>query len=280
MDKKSDYVENFKAEINLRGYSKNTLKNYTYTIEKFLDFINKDPKEIEESDIKRYLIHIQQGNNATNRTIHRHLNAIKTFFKINKSRVAEEIKLPKTSKRLPKFLTIEDIERLLGSIKNKRDKAIIQILYACGIRISELVNLNREDIEGNNINILNGKGAKDRVVYIDEGTLQKTKTYLKTRKDDNPALFTNNKKERLTQRSIQRLVKQYAIDAGIKKEVTPHKLRHSFATHLLQNDADIMVIKELLGHSNLSTTQIYMHVTSKRKESVYNKAHPLASKNK
>lgn len=273
-----DYLENFKREIKLRGYSDNTLENYIYTIENFLKFIQKHPKEISETDIKNYLVYLQQGKNATNSTIHRHLNAIKSFFRINNNTVADNIKLPKIAKKLPGFLSIEETQKLLTSIENIRDRTIIQLLYACGMRVSELVNLNKENIEGNNIKIIQGKGSKDRIIYADEGTLKKIKNYLKTRNDSNPALFINQKKERLTQRSIQRIVKHYSEKCGITKTVTPHTLRHSFATHLLQNDADIMIIKELLGHSNLATTQIYMHVTDKRKENVYKNAHPLSSK--
>lgn len=275
---KTDYFENFRTEINIRGYSKNTLKNYIYTINSFFSFTNKTPAEITETDIKNYLIHLKQGKNAENTTIHRHLNAIKNFFKTNKNNVADNIKLPKTSKKLPRFLTIEETQKLLSSTENPRNRAIIQLLYACGIRVSELINLDKGNIENSNIKIIDGKGAKDRVVYIDEGTRKRINTYLKTRTDNNEALFINTKKERLTQRSVQRIVKHHAEKSRIKKDVTPHTLRHSFATHLLQNDADIMIIKELLGHANLSTTQIYIHVTDKRKESIYKKAHPLSSK--
>lgn len=278
LTQKPDYFENFKTEIKLRGYSSNTLENYVYTIDNFLKFTKKTPQDITEIDIKNYLVYLQQGKNATNTTIHRHLNAIKSFFRINNNTTADNIKLPKIAKKLPEFLSIEETQKLLTSIGNTRDRTIIQLLYACGMRVSELVNVNKENIEGNNIKIISGKGSKDRIVYADEGTLKKIKNYLRTRNDTNPALFINTKKQRLTQRSIQRIVKQYSERCGITKTVTPHTLRHSFATHLLQNDADIMIIKELLGHSNLATTQIYMHVTNKRKESIYNKAHPLSSK--
>ncbi|MBW6462187.1 MAG: tyrosine-type recombinase/integrase [DPANN group archaeon] len=275
---KPNYFENFKTEIKLRGYSHNTLESYVYTIDNFLKFTKKSPQDITETDIKNYLVYLQQGKNATNTTIHRHLNAIKSFFRITKNIVADNIKLPKVSQKLPGFLTIEETQKLLTSIENLRDRAIIQLLYACGMRVSELVDMNRENIEGNNIKIIDGKGSKDRIVYADEGTLKKIKNYLRTRNDNNPAIFINLKKERLTQRSIQRIVKYYSEQCGITKTVTPHTLRHSFATHLLQNDADIMIIKELLGHSNLATTQIYMHVTNKRKENIYTKAHPLSTK--
>ena len=277
IEEKKDYIDNFKTEINLRGYSKNTLDSYIYTIQCFMDFTKKTPKDMTEDDIKRYLVYLQQGKGATSTTIHRHLNAIRSFLRISKSNAAENIKLPKISKKLPEFLSVEETKRLLSSIENVRDRSIIQLLYACGIRVSELVNLNKENIESNAVKIIRGKGSKDRIVYADDGTLKRIKSYLKTRNDTEKALFTNSKKERITQRSVQRMVKHYADKSGMTKNVTPHTLRHSFATHLLQNDADIMIIKELLGHSNLSTTQIYMHVTNKRKESVYNKAHPLSS---
>ncbi|MCK4807983.1 MAG: tyrosine-type recombinase/integrase [Candidatus Aenigmarchaeota archaeon] len=278
MHDKEEYIDRFRTEINLKGYSKNTLDSYIYTIQRFMNFTKKTPEETTEEDIKKYLVYLQQGTGATGTTIHRHLNAIRSFFRINNSSAAENIDLPKIAKKLPEFLSVEETKKLLSSIENLRDRSIIQLLYACGIRVSELVNLNRENIEENAIKIIRGKGSKDRIVYADEGTLKRIKAYLKTRNDMEKALFINTKKDRLTQRSVQRIVKHYADVSGMTKNVTPHTLRHSFATHLLQNDADIMIIKELLGHSNLSTTQIYMHVTNKRKESVYNRAHPLSSK--
>ncbi|NOQ37246.1 tyrosine-type recombinase/integrase [archaeon] len=277
MHDNEEYIDRFRTEINLKGYSKNTLDSYIYTIQRFMKFTKKTPEETTEEDIKRYLVYLQQGTGATGTTIHRHLNAIRSFLRINNSSAAENIDLPKIAKKLPEFLSVEETKKLLSSIENLRDRSIIQLLYACGIRVSELVNLNRENIEENAIKIIRGKGSKDRIVYADKGTLKRIKAYLKTRSDTEKALFVNTKKERLTQRSVQRIVKHYADISGMTKNVTPHTLRHSFATHLLQNDADIMIIKELLGHSNLATTQIYMHVTNKRKESIYNRAHPLSS---
>ncbi|MCK5593962.1 MAG: tyrosine-type recombinase/integrase [Candidatus Aenigmarchaeota archaeon] len=270
LTQKPDYFENFKTEIKLRGYSSNTLENYVYTIDNFLKFTKKTPQDITEIDIKNYLVYLQQGKNATNTTIHRHLNAIKSFFRINNNTTADNIKLPKIAKKLPEFLSIEETQKLLTSIGNTRDRTIIQLLYACGMRVSELVNVNKENIEGNNIKIISGKGSKDRIVYADEGTLKKIKNYLRTRNDTNPALFINTKKQRLTQRSIQRIVKQYSERCGITKTVTPHTLRHSFATHLLEAGTDLRKIQVLLGHSNISTTMIYTHISKEQIKSVKN----------
>jgi integrase/recombinase XerD len=149
------------------------------------------------------------------------------------------------------------------------------LLHASGLRVSELVNLNRDSIEENRIHVESGKGKKDRVAYLDNGILDLLQVYLSGRTDEDPALFVNRKDTRLTDRYVEMLVKKYAKRAGIKKKVTPHTLRHTFATHLLENGANIMVIKDLLGHASLSTTQIYTHVTDEHKKEIYERSHPL-----
>jgi site-specific recombinase XerD len=179
-------------------------------------------------------------------------------------------------KTLPTFLNFGEMETLLHSIFNTRDLAIVRLLYASGLRVSELIHLDRDSIEGNSIRVLSGKGKKERVVYIDDGTLSLIDSYISERTDDDPALFVNQRGTRLTDRYVEILVKRHAQRAGIKKRVTPHTLRHTFATHLLQNKANIMVIKDLLGHASLSTTQIYTHVTDEYKKEMYDESHPLS----
>ncbi|MEA1993375.1 MAG: tyrosine-type recombinase/integrase, partial [Euryarchaeota archaeon] len=190
-------------------------------------------------------------------------------------KIAEEIDLPKVSKTLPVFLNHGEIRALLNAADNTRDKLIMQMLYAAGLRVSELHKLNIDNIEGMKIYVRLGKGAKDRVVFIDKNTKKLLKRYLKERKNDKKAVILNKNGKRMSQRSMQYIVKKYAKKAQIKKNITPHTLRHTFATHLLQNGADVVVIKDLLGHSDLSTTQIYTHVTNKYKEDTYKNTHPL-----
>ncbi len=269
-------LEDYLMELELRGQSKNTIRNYSYTLSNFLNFINKNPKDITEQDIKRYMIYLKNDKNATNKTIHRHLNALRSYFRYQNIDVADKVMLPKLSKPLPKFLTKEEIGILLEKPEKIRDKCLIRLLYSTGLRVSELVKLNRNDIKTESIHVVSGKGSKDRIVFVDPKTREMLETYILYRKDTNEALFISTHGDRLSARTIQWLIKKYSEEAGIEKKVTPHVLRHSFATHMLEGDADIVVIKELLGHSNLSTTQIYTHITDERRKKVYDKAHPLS----
>ncbi len=269
-------IEDYLMELELRGQSKNTIRNYSYTISNFLEFTDKSPENINEQDIKRYMIYLKNQKNATNRTIHRHLNALRSFFRYQNIDIADKVQLPKLSKPLPKFLTREEIKSLLEKTDRLRDKCLIRLLYSTGLRVSELVNLNKNDIKTESIHVISGKGAKDRIVFVDPGTQEMINHYISERNDDNEALFLSTHGDRISARTIQWLIKNYSKKAGIEKKVTPHVLRHSFATHMLEGDADIVVIKELLGHSNLATTQIYTHITDERRKKVYDKAHPLS----
>ncbi|MFQ6088424.1 MAG: site-specific tyrosine recombinase/integron integrase [Candidatus Methanofastidiosia archaeon] len=275
-DETQKMLKNFKMELQLAGYSENTIKNYLYSLNTLHSYVKKDLKKIEESDLKRFLSYLQTEKGVKTSTIYRHLNAIKTFFRLNDLEVAEKIKLPKLSKSLPEVLMVDEMRKILNSISNLRDLLIVRLLYASGLRVSELVGLNRRDIEGLDLKVIGGKGRKDRVTHIDETTLNLIQKYLDNRIDKNEALFINNRGKRLSQRTVQKIIRKHAKRAGIKKNVTPHTLRHSFATHLLQNDADIVVIRDLLGHSSLSTTQIYTHLTSSYRRKVYKNSHPLS----
>ncbi|KYK38510.1 MAG: hypothetical protein AYK18_07120 [Theionarchaea archaeon DG-70] len=269
-------VLEFRKNMVVKGYSKRTVGNYISIIERFIDFLQKDLKDVTIEDIKRFFLYLRDDN-CSESTIRTYLSILKTFLLfIEGEDVANEIILPKVEKKLPIVLTVEEIRKLLENIENIRDLVVVRLLYASGLRVSELVNLDRESIEGNKIIVRSGKGKKDRIVLIDDGTSKLLKRYLEKRKDKDKALFVSNRGERLGTRSIQNLVKKYAEKTGIKKNVTPHTLRHTFATHLLQNKANIMVIKDLLGHENISTTQIYTHVTDAHREETYEDAHPLS----
>lgn len=268
--------EEYLMDLELRGQSKNTIRNYNYTLSNFFDFIGKNPESVTELDIKSYMIYLKNEKNATNRTIHRHLNALRSFFRYQNLSIADKVMLPKLSKPLPKFLTKEEMALLIETPNKLRDKCIIRILYSTGLRVSELVKLNKNDIKTESIHVVSGKGSKDRIVFVDPKTREMIGTYLSSRTDDNDALFISTHGERISSRTIQWNIKKYSNECGIEKKVTPHVLRHSFATHMLEGDADIVVIKELLGHSNLSTTQIYTHITDERRKKVYEKAHPLS----
>ncbi len=274
--KNDDAVQSFVTDLALRGYSENTIKAYRLTVEKALAFSRKHFKKMTTQDLKEFLLFLQKEKKCSLRTIHRHINGLRTFFRLFEMDTADKIQLPKVEKALPTFLNFGEIEQLLNSIYNKRDLSIIRLLYASGLRVSELVHLDQGSIEGTVIRVKSGKGKKDRIAYVDEGTLTLIQEYLQGRKDENSALFVNRRGKRLTDRYIEIIVKRYAKIAGIKKKVTPHTLRHTFATHLLQNRANIVVIKDLLGHASLSTTQIYTHVTDEYKKEIYENSHPLS----
>jgi integrase/recombinase XerD len=272
----NEAVQSFITDLALRGYSDHTIKAYRITAERALKFSEKHFKKVTTQDLKQFLLFLQKEKECSLRTIHRHINALRSFFRLYEMDVADKIQLPKVEKALPTFLNFSEMEKLLDSIFSNRDLAIVRLLYASGLRVSELVGLDRDSIEGNMIHVKSGKGKKDRIVFIDDGTIQLIDTYVEERTDDNPALFVNRRGTRLTDRYVEILVKRHAKRAGIKKKVTPHTLRHTFATHLLQNKANIMVIKDLLGHASLSTTQIYTHVTDEFKKEIYESSHPLS----
>ncbi len=272
----NEAVQSFITDLALRGYSNHTIKAYRLTMERALKFSGKNFRKSTTQDLKEFLLFLQREKGCSLRTIHRHINALRTFYRLYEMDVADKIQLPKVEKALPTFLNFGEMEILLDSIRNTRDLAIVRLLYASGLRVSELVGLDKDSIEGNVIRVRSGKGRKDRISYIDDGTLELVRMYLEKREDENPALFVNRKGERLTDRYIEILVKRHAQKAGIRKKVTPHTLRHTFATHLLQNKANIVVIKELLGHASLSTTQIYTHVTDEYKREIYENSHPLS----
>ena len=269
-------IQDFVTDLCLRGYSDHTIKAYRLTVKNTLKYCKKHYQEVTTLDLKKFLIFLQVEKECSFRTIYRHVNALRTFFKYHEIDVAEKIQLPRIEKSLPTFLNREEIKMFLESITNKRDLAIVRMLYASGLRVSELVNLDKDDVEGNMVRVHSGKGKKDRVTYIDDGTVELLKEYLNERKDRNAALFVNKRRKRLTERSIENIIKKHAKRAGIKKKVTPHTLRHTFATHLLQNNANIVVIQRLLGHASLATTQIYMHVTDDYKKKTYMDSHPLS----
>ena len=275
MNKYDKIINNFTTELNLRGYTENTIETYRLTVENMLKKIKKDPKHIHEEDIKKYLVYLKKDKKNGNKSISLKLNAIKTFLKSVKNHVSDNIKLPKTEKALPKVLSINEVRQLISCAENQRDTLILRLLYSTGVRVSELVNLEISNIQEGRIHIIAGKGAKDRIIYIDQKTEAMVKSYIENNKNKT-YIIENKDKIKLTTRTIQRIVEKCKKKAGIDKEVTPHVLRHSFATHLLQNKADIVVIKELLGHSNLTTTQIYTNISNEFREKSYNSAHPLA----
>ncbi len=315
-----DIIDEFKSYLQVeRNFSKHTVENYLGDVLRFIDEIK--PRDfaddnlkmlvaMEEKDkltsaLRRHIakaVHITTKKPLSGQTVMRRISSLRSFFKFCvrehylKSNPTSGIRGPKRTKPLPTVLSGDDVETLLKSIKTEnamdyRDRAILETLYSTGMRVSELVSLNVDDIDLNSDSLrVTGKGRRQRIVFLgkyartalDEYLQRARNELLKTTRLESgkqSALFLNMKNGgRLTQRSIQRMVNQRSLDAGLLISPTPHTLRHSFATHLLDNGADLRTIQELLGHKRLSTTEIYTHVSTARLKEVYEKAHPKASK--
>lgn len=273
-----------------KNYSENTLESYAYELEKFAQFLNQNKLELSLSNemVNKY-IHTFKEESA--RTLSHNISCLRSFYKyllINqyiKENPLEEVALPKQGKRLPKALSIEEIDLLLDiPIKNAfsaRNKAILELMYATGLRVSELINLTIHDInfEMSFVRTL-GKGKKERIVPIGDYALKALCVYIYEYRNQllikgwNDYLFINNHGTKLTRQAIFKMIQNLAHEKGIQTTFSPHTLRHSFATHLLQNGANLRDIQEMLGHSSLSTTQIYTHVSIEKLKSDYKQFHP------
>ncbi len=275
-----------------RNASTHTIKNYQIDLRDFFGFLeNRALATIDYLEIRRFLAFLKEKNYQKS-TIARKLACIRSFFKF----LAREdllavnptagIQSPKREKKLPEYLELSEIEHLLEapngkSWEEKRDKAILETLYSSGIRVGELAGLNGDDLDLLSGQLkVRGKGKKERIVPVGSLAVKAIQNYLESRPKPNlnsrNALFLNRQGTRLTDRSVRRVLNKYVRRIALNKEVSPHTLRHSFATHLLDRGADLRSVQELLGHENLSTTQIYTHVSTKRLREAFEKAHPRA----
>lgn len=286
----SDHEKYLKIFINYIYYEKNLTKNtiiaYSKDIKYFLNFLKKNNISILNIYIfRKYLANLEK-NGLKRKSIARKIAALKSFFRVLKRKNLWDdesifyINTPKIPKKLPNFLYLEEVELLLDyKGLSPRDKALLETIYSCGLRVSEVVNLNIDDIDFNEglIRVI-GKGRKERIVPIGKKALDSIKNYLKIRHPviDNNAIFLNYKGTRLSSRSVRRILNKAINEVAINKKVSPHTLRHSFATHLLEAGADLRTVQELLGHVSISTTQIYTHITGDHLKEIYNKAHPRA----
>lgn len=280
-----------------RGLSKNTLESYQRDLIGYTNFLKKggvwDVNQTRRANVISYLAELQKNGRATS-TISRNLASIRAFygFLLRDGLIdgdpTANLESPKIEKRLPNVLSVKDVEALLDAPDLKesaglRDKAMLELLYATGIRVSELVSLNIDDI---NLNMgflkCYGKGAKERIIPLGSVALKFLQDYTSRsrkqllRNQEETSLFLNHHGQRLTRQGFWKIIKKYAKQANIKKDITPHTLRHSFATHLLENGADLRSVQEMLGHADISTTQIYTHITKSRLKEVYAKTHPRA----
>lgn len=276
-------IDNFlyflKKELN---YSDYTIKNYQLDLTDFFKYVDKsniDFLSIENIHVRGYLKYLDTCN-LKNSTISRRISALRTFYNyllekgFVKSNIFLNVKNPKLEKKLPNYLNYTEIEELLASIDTRTDEGLerrllIEMFYSTGCRVGEMVNVKISDIDFYNKTIkVMGKGSKERIVYYGDYASKYLEDYLKN-KDKKGYLFTNKRGEKLTIEEVEYIVRDIMKHISIKTHVTPHTLRHTFATHLLNNGADIRTVQELLGHANLSTTGIYTHVSSDRLKDVY-----------
>jgi len=290
------YINYLEAERNASPY---TVRNYTADLMGFFDFVRaygiSSLKAVDRLTVRDYLAHLMKKG-FVKASIARKLSATRSFYRyllqeglIETSPVATTSS-PKLDKRLPSFLTLEEIRRLLetpdsSTPQGQRDRTLLELLYAAGLRVSELVQLNLEQInlDARELRVW-GKGAKERIVLMGKPAAEALATYIGEGRvkllggKRNTALLVNRYGGRLNERRVQIILGKYARAAGIDKRVHPHMLRHTFATHMLDGGADLRVVQELLGHANLSSTQIYTHVTKSQAKKVYLSAHPMAQK--
>lgn len=289
-----DFLDYLQVE---RGLAANTLKAYANDLRQFLAFLRFRRVDswtvVTRRHIAAYLVHLRKDGRRP-ATIARHLSAVKTLMRFLASEQllgidpAAEISSPRPAQYLPYVLTVGEVERLLavprtGSALGLRDRAMLETLYACGLRVSELTGLKTRDVdfEQGQVRCL-GKGGRERVIPLGSVAAHWINTYLRhSRPQLNggrrvPLLFLNRRGAALTRQTVWRLIRRYGQSAGLPRPLTPHTLRHTFATHLLDHGADLRVVQELLGHVDIVTTQIYTHLTTTKLRRVYDAAHPRA----
>lgn len=261
---KEEFLKKLEIELKISKSSVYTLKNYLRFNRQFLDYMRKSPEEISEDDVKSYIAENLADKAAI--SIIMFLASIKyAYTSILKKDITVNIKRPRREKKLPTVLTKEEIFSLLNSLNNRKSKLMISLIYATGMRVSEVTSLKIDDLDFEELvgHVRQGKGKKDRIFNIPKFLSSKLRRLAEKEKSFGIIyLFPGRNNKKMSDRNVQKIVKNAAKKAGIKKNVHTHTLRHSFATHLLENEVDIRKIQELLGHSDLSTTQIYTHVSS------------------
>lgn len=261
---KEEFLHKIEVELKISKNSNYTLQNYLRAVKKLLDFLKKEPEQITEDDVKFYIA--ENLSDKAPLTIIQFLASIKyAFSNILKKDITLGIKRPKKEKKLPDVLTKEEMKKIISLANNSKSKLMISLIYACGFRVSELTNLKINDLQFEEKigHVKSGKGKKDRIFNIPQFLFEELLAQVeKQRSLNREYVFTSPVTGgQLTSRNLQKIVRNLVIKAGIHKDVHPHTLRHSFATHLLEDGVDIRKIQELLGHSDLSTTQIYTHVS-------------------
>lgn len=303
-----DYIDRFHDHLKYeRNVSEHTLRNYMSDLEQFYDYLcpvdstgNRRPIDVRQIDhitIREYLARLYQGKRKKT-SIARKLATLRTFFKflcreqVMEVNPARLVSSPRLEKKLPKVISVDDLIRFIETpetetVLGKRDRAILELLYATGMRVSELAGLDLEDVDFRNESIrVRGKGRKERIVPFGSKAKEALQEYMGVRGEllieapedqrDPRVLFLNYQGTRITTRSVGRMIDKYVRECAMMHDISPHSLRHSFATHLLSAGADLRAIQEMLGHARLSTTQIYTQVSIEQLMEVYDKSHPKA----
>ncbi len=289
-----DYLHYLKVE---RGLSENTIASYGIDLKLFLEYLRENEipsfKQVNKEVIVNYM-QSEKNNNKANSSILRSVSSLRKFFQyLAQEKIIEKdpmllIDTPKKKQHLPQVLTKEEVEKLLyspntGQVLGLRDRAMLELMYATGLRISEIINLKLEDLHltMGTLQTL-GKGHKERIVPVGDEAIKWINRYLEEarpkllKQKRSNYLFLNFHGNNLTRQGVWKNLKAEVRKAGIQKNITPHTLRHSFATHILENGADLRIVQELLGHADISTTQIYTHLSNKQLADIYNRAHPRA----
>jgi len=262
---KEEFLKKTETELKISKNSNSTIKNYIFFNKKLLDFANKTPDEITIDDVKSFMAENLTDKAASSIVLF--LAAIKyAYFNILKKDITQGIKRPKKESKIPVVLTKEEVKKLINSITNKKSKLMISLIYACGFRVSELVNLKPIDLDFDEKtgHARQAKGRKDRMFNIPDFLINELKEQAEQQKQAHQTFLFSGPKGQLSTRNLQKIVKSAAKKANISKSVHPHTFRHSFATHLLEEGTDIRLIQELLGHTNLNTTERYTHVSAEQ----------------
>ena len=278
-----EYINNFLLYLEMDlNYSKNTINTYLNALNHLNDEIKKDILKLTSKDIENFISELELESSS----ISNYLSAYKTFYnyyiKIGQISInpIDKVDTPKLSKHLPTYLTVEEVDKLLDiEIKDAfsaRNKSILELLYATGLRISELINLEFKNIDLNDCIVrIMGKGSKERIVPINDLAIKYLKIYVKdyryklVKTEQNNYVYLNNHGKKMTRQGVFKMIKKRTLETCIKKDVSPHTLRHSIATHMLENGADLRIIQEFLGHESIGTTQIYTHLTNQKLKKDY-----------
>ena len=262
----SVWLYELEKELKARKYSRKTVKLHLHYNEEFLKFRGKTPHQVTNEDVRDYLYHLAEKKDASASTLNIAINALKFYYgAILRRKFVYEIRRPKKDRRLPVVLSREEVSRMLASTTNTKHRLILMLLYSAGLRVGEVVKLRVEDVdvERRLIRIRGGKGRKDRYTILSEAALKTLEEYVEKYKPEKWLFPGQRKDKHISTRTVQAIFEKARNKTGIKKDATVHSLRHSFATHLLENGVDLRYIQELLGHKHSKTTEIYTHVSTK-----------------